>query len=405
MDVADDPVKSRPRALPKAKYGPFNPLTTADIEGATPGWRPLPQVNPPLEARRHFRNTNFMGDIPGAQADTLKHSICTERQVNPLDPVYASLDGELLTSPQTPLYKEPACVEAEAQLDRSIAAEESALAAKVGASTVGISATDGGRAPGQVNSDEDGESRQQRKQQQQQHQEQQEQQNKDQHWDSSMKQRPSSEPLQSARPGGGDSTRGGGSGGRGGSERGSRSASGVESKILNGKPPLAMRAFSPAWDSGGDVAGSSSSSSIAKKREERIRQLDNEMQQLRKKDREDFQRSRPKAPPGNGVTASSGRHSSSNSRTSGTGGGGGDCSGRKTARSWSGSGKQMRREGGGGGGDGAMVLRSRENHGSQLAERLVLRSASGMPRVPLTPSERRSAREYTDDVSSVRDLQ
>ncbi|CAN0538950.1 unnamed protein product, partial [Ectocarpus sp. 8 AP-2014] len=92
MDVADDPVKSRPRALPKAKDGPFYPLTTADIEGATPGWRPLPQVNPPLEARRHFRNTNFMGDIPGAQADTVKHSICTERHVNPLNPVYDSLD-------------------------------------------------------------------------------------------------------------------------------------------------------------------------------------------------------------------------------------------------------------------------------------------------------------------------
>ncbi|CAM9740433.1 unnamed protein product, partial [Choristocarpus tenellus] len=120
MDVADDPAKSRPRALPKAKDCPYYTLTTADIEGAQVGWKPMPKMNPPLEARRHFRNTNFMGDISGAQADTLKHSICTNRHVNPLNPIYASLDGEPLVNPQTPLYKEPACKEAEDQLDRTI---------------------------------------------------------------------------------------------------------------------------------------------------------------------------------------------------------------------------------------------------------------------------------------------
>lgn len=127
MEIADDPIKSRPRSLPKARDGPFNPLTTEDIEGAQPGWRPMPQMHPPLEARRHFRNTNFMGDIPGAQADTVKHSICTSRHVNPLNPVYASLDGEPLPYPQTPLYNEPPCREAETQLDEIIAGEENRL--------------------------------------------------------------------------------------------------------------------------------------------------------------------------------------------------------------------------------------------------------------------------------------
>lgn len=394
MDVADDPVKCRPRPPPKAKDGPFNPLTTADIEGATPGWRPLPQVNPPLEARRHFRNTNFMGDIPGAQADTVKHSICTERHVNPLNPVYASLDGEPLTNPQTPLYKEPACVEAEAQLDRSIAAEEFAAAAKAVAANAVISATDDGRASGKVISNQDDESQQQKKKQQQQHQ---------QSWEAPIKQRPSSEPLRYARTGDGggsaDNSRGGGGEGIAGSGRGNRSASGVEFKYESSKPPLDMRLFSPAGDSGGVAAGDSSSI-VNKERDERIRKLEDEMQLLRKEYREGYQRSGPAAPPGTGVTAPTGRHSHNNRTSSGGGG-----SGRKTARSWPGSGRQMSGGGSdGGGGSGAMVLRSRENNGSQLAERLVLRSASGMPRVSLTPSERRSAREYTEDVSSVRDL-
>lgn len=47
--------------------------------------------------RREYRNTNYIGDIDGACSDTIKHSIVTNRQSNPLAPVYQALDpGELL---------------------------------------------------------------------------------------------------------------------------------------------------------------------------------------------------------------------------------------------------------------------------------------------------------------------
>ena len=43
-----------------------------------------------------------MGDIAGAQPDTVKHAIRTNRVVNPLNPMYDSLDGERLKPPMTP---------------------------------------------------------------------------------------------------------------------------------------------------------------------------------------------------------------------------------------------------------------------------------------------------------------
>ncbi|CAM9664957.1 unnamed protein product [Ectocarpus sp. 12 AP-2014] len=390
MDVADDPVKSRPRALPKAKDGPFYPLTTADIEGATPGWRPLPQVNPPLEARRHFRNTNFMGDIPGAQADTVKHSICTERHVNPLNPVYDSLDGKPLANPQTPLYKEPVCVEAEAQLDRSIAAEEAATATAAAAATAttpsAATTPAKSQALGRVSSNQEDESRQQQ-QQQRTHQRQ--------PWKASMRQRPSSEPLASARAGGG----------RGG-----------DGSLFAYPPPdqpasRTTRALSSAgiWGANPPEGSSSSSSSSSKKEtDKRIRRLESEVRLLQR-DKEVWQQTRTAVVPGTAIKNNSRGGASS---SSGVGGGG------TTSRSWPGSSRHRngREMSSGGtaaaataataGGGGAMVLRSRSgDHGSQHAERLVLRSANGTPRVRLTPSERRSAREYTDDVTSVRDLQ
>lgn len=383
MDVADDPVKSRPRPLPKAKDGPFYPLTTADIEGATPGWRPLPQVNPPLEARRHFRNTNFMGDIPGAQADTVKHSICTKRHVNPLDPVYHSLDGEPLANPQTPLYKEPACVEAEAQLDRSIAAEESAAAAAATSSGTADAPTAPtpsatasiDQAPRRISNQDDETQQQQQRQLNEQRQQQ--------DWRTSDVQRPSSEPLAVTRAG--SSNRGGGS------ERARGDQSISEASNIGGhKPPLAIRAFSSL----ASRAASSSGGGGGKDKDERIERLEKEVLLLRKKGVEVWQRGRPVAP-GSGATATP-----NNDRRSSSSGGGG--SERDSAHSWPGSGRQNGRQEGG----GAVVLRSRSgDHGTQHAERLVLRSASGTPRVPLTPSEKRTAREYTDDVSSVRDLQ
>lgn len=67
-------------------------LQTKDIPGAYPGW--VPQQN---YERTEVRNTNYIQDIEGTQADSIKHGITTKRQSNPLTPVYQSLDpGEVL---------------------------------------------------------------------------------------------------------------------------------------------------------------------------------------------------------------------------------------------------------------------------------------------------------------------
>lgn len=107
MTHTDDPVYTHPRCLPKAHNSPFYSLTTADIEGARAGWKPPTLMQPCMENRRHFRNTNFTGDIPGAQPDTVQHSIRTERCVNPLAPVYTDLDGDQMQAPVSPRYKAP----------------------------------------------------------------------------------------------------------------------------------------------------------------------------------------------------------------------------------------------------------------------------------------------------------
>lgn len=66
-------------------------LKTKDIPGATQGYRAS------LFPRREYRNTNFIGDIKGSNADSIKKGITTIREVHPLTPVYQSLDpGELL---------------------------------------------------------------------------------------------------------------------------------------------------------------------------------------------------------------------------------------------------------------------------------------------------------------------
>lgn len=102
MVVADDLKHTMPRKLPPARDGPFYSLTTADIEGAWPGWKPPHAMQPPLEKRRHFRNTNFVADIVGAQADTVAHCIRTKRETNPLDPAYVDLDGKTMVTGGTP---------------------------------------------------------------------------------------------------------------------------------------------------------------------------------------------------------------------------------------------------------------------------------------------------------------
>lgn len=458
MDVADDPVKSKPRALPKARDSPFYPLTTLDIEGAQPGWRPLPQMNPPLEARRHFRNTNYMGDIPGAQADTVKHSICTDRRVDPLNPVYTSLDGEPLTNPQTPLYKEPAFQEAEAQLSRIIAAEEvfstSAAAAAAAAAPVtttaeisspSIRSPEGSRLAVEKACDEHNGGT----------------------WNnppeaSSTQPRPTRQPQSAMQDGCGSGTRGGGAGADGVDEARGEHRFGARSGDAT---PRAMAS---------SLVGSMGFARGGVGKDELIRRLEAEEKRalsLRQNDGEAWR----KRPPSGAATRFS-RQGKSNAECQGNitsrsrSGSSRSGDARGSARSWPESLPDRRRQetravsqgakgftaaarphklltsssdggcsrmkmspsGGGaapleppgrsrsvdgsrgmervgsdrqrGIGGGAMVVRSRGERGGQEAERLVLRSANGTPRVSLTPSERRSAREYTDDVSSVRAL-
>jgi hypothetical protein len=106
MSILNDP-RMKPKGLPEARDGgraPYLSLMTQDIEGAVPGWKPK-HLNGgiPEEARRHFRNTNFVGDVQGALADSLRHGIVTNRVVDPLAPAYQSLDGDpLLDSARVP---------------------------------------------------------------------------------------------------------------------------------------------------------------------------------------------------------------------------------------------------------------------------------------------------------------
>ncbi len=79
-------------------------LQTKDIAGATAG------VAMTAFERKEFRNTNFIGDIAGSQADSTKHSIVTNRKTNPLTPVYQSLDGGSYLQPLIPPLLPPEVV-------------------------------------------------------------------------------------------------------------------------------------------------------------------------------------------------------------------------------------------------------------------------------------------------------
>lgn len=97
-EISDNARDTKP--LPLKKFLPGNHLLlTHDISGAT-----ARSADEMFQSRREFRNTNFLGDINGAQADSIKHSIITKRQTNPLNPNYPSLDdGVPLAAPVTSL--------------------------------------------------------------------------------------------------------------------------------------------------------------------------------------------------------------------------------------------------------------------------------------------------------------
>jgi len=102
MEIADD-AKSKPKKLRGYLEGNFL-LRTDDVDGARCGQHGAHSLSLPMEKRREFRQTNFLGDIEGAKADTIKHSIQTKRVTNPLQPMYQGLDdGVPLNGPQDPL--------------------------------------------------------------------------------------------------------------------------------------------------------------------------------------------------------------------------------------------------------------------------------------------------------------
>lgn len=96
MDYYDDKY-TKPKPM-KSYIADNHLLQTKDITGATPGFKDT------KFERREIRNINYIQDIEGTQADSIKHSIVTKRESNPLAPVYQSLDpGELLQPVIPPL--------------------------------------------------------------------------------------------------------------------------------------------------------------------------------------------------------------------------------------------------------------------------------------------------------------
>lgn len=103
MDYADDKY-TKPKAQ-KAYIADNHLLQTKDITGAAPGG-----LKDTRFVRREVRNINYIADIEGAHADSIKHSIVTNRQSNPLVPVYQSLDPGELLQPVVPPLIPPAMV-------------------------------------------------------------------------------------------------------------------------------------------------------------------------------------------------------------------------------------------------------------------------------------------------------
>ncbi|CAE7221290.1 unnamed protein product [Symbiodinium sp. KB8] len=85
MRVEDDPL-SKPRSKHHATNTPFYALTT-HMGGVAP------------DKRRHFRNTNFVGDIPGTTAGSRQRGLTSKRHTNPNAPSYTPLEGRAYRPP------------------------------------------------------------------------------------------------------------------------------------------------------------------------------------------------------------------------------------------------------------------------------------------------------------------
>eukprot|EP00741_Cyanophora_paradoxa_P012310 tig00000169_g11896.t1 len=84
--------KNHPRKLKPGHPPPFLPLHTADIDGCAPdtGLKKAQEEFANGVRRRHFRNTNFLGDIRGTHPSDRRPF--SKRCTNPLDPAYPLLD-------------------------------------------------------------------------------------------------------------------------------------------------------------------------------------------------------------------------------------------------------------------------------------------------------------------------
>ncbi|TYZ68354.1 hypothetical protein PybrP1_005381 [[Pythium] brassicae (nom. inval.)] len=94
-----DDEHSHPVTLHRKMDKPSNALRTSDIDGASCS-DPTKAVVAGIvnEKRRHFRAINATEDIIGARADTLLHSIRSNRRVDPNAPSYTALNGQHIDS-------------------------------------------------------------------------------------------------------------------------------------------------------------------------------------------------------------------------------------------------------------------------------------------------------------------
>jgi len=99
MVVKDDAL-SAPRSRHRETNTPFTALSTHDIEGAVPGWKPKHKMGGVApEQRRHFRNTNYVGDITGTTAGTRQRGLRSNRVTDPNAPSYTPLEGRAYRAP------------------------------------------------------------------------------------------------------------------------------------------------------------------------------------------------------------------------------------------------------------------------------------------------------------------
>ncbi|TMW64030.1 hypothetical protein Poli38472_014147 [Pythium oligandrum] len=92
--TSQDDAQMRSKILHPQLQKPSYALQTSDIAGANPYDASKNVVGGiPNEKRRGFRTTNRTDDINGAKADTVLHSIHSNRRVDPNWPEYVVLDG------------------------------------------------------------------------------------------------------------------------------------------------------------------------------------------------------------------------------------------------------------------------------------------------------------------------